>query len=49
MAQHAGKLLGYNISNLHYLNLNNTDKAFDTYQIYINHIKIQLQLQNPVR
>ena len=36
MAQHGGKLLGYNTANLHLLNLQNVDFLCDTYQIYIN-------------
>lgn len=36
MAQHGGKLLGYNLEHLHYLNLNNVETMFDTYQIFLN-------------
>lgn len=47
MAQHAGKLLGYNENQLHLLNLANTNIAIDTYQIYINQLKKLLQTKHP--
>lgn len=43
MAQHAGKLLGYREEALPYLNLNNRDEMYDTYQIYINYLKEYLK------
>lgn len=43
MSQHAGKLLGFNPASYHLLNLNNTDKAYDTYQIFINTLRAALQ------
>lgn len=46
IAQHAGKLLGYNTANLHLLNLNNTTRAYDTYTLYINELKKQLKTLN---
>ena len=39
MAQHAGKLLGYNLENLKDLNLQNDQYAVDTYQIFINKLR----------
>ena len=39
MAQHAGKLLGYNENNLYTLNLYNSDFGYDTYQTFINKLK----------
>ena len=43
MTQHGGKLLGYNMKNLHLLNLQNVDSLYDTYQIYINELKKYLR------
>lgn len=39
MAQHAGKILGYNPNNLDKLNLSNQETGYDTYQIFINELK----------
>lgn len=47
MAQHAGKLLGYNLDKLHYLNLANQTTAIDTYQIFIIQLKQILATANP--
>lgn len=46
MTQHAGKLLGYRLECLEYLNLNNKTYAYDTYNIYIQYLKNYLR-QNP--
>lgn len=47
MAQHAGKLLGYNLDKLAYLNLANQTTAIDTYQIFIVQLKRLLVTANP--
>lgn len=39
MAQHAVKLLGFKENTLKYVNLDNTDVAYDTYTIYIRELK----------
>lgn len=47
MAQHAGKLLGYNTKHLTYLNLANREYAIDTYQIFIQELQKYLRLHEP--
>jgi hypothetical protein len=49
MAQHAGKLLGYQQIGLSDLNLKNTEFATDTYQIFINKLRKILVDNNPER
>ena len=47
MAQHAGKLLGYNSQGLKYLNLDNELFAYDTYHIFIINLKQKLKETQP--
>lgn len=48
MTQHAGKLLGYKVEALPYLNLKNSDYSYDTYAVYINSLKTFLQRTPPL-
>lgn len=47
MAQHAGKILGYRQETLQFLNLNNTDHLYDTYQVIINEMRSYLMKEQP--
>ena len=47
MAQHGGKILGYNELSMKMLNLNNLEIGYDTYQVLINRLKDSLADKNP--